>query len=386
MKKRKITLFITLIMFISLSVIFISGCEKEEKVETKVIKIGAILPLTGNLSWLGEPENFTLNYFIKNRMKNPNINFVIEDSRGEPKTGVNAANKLISVDKVNILITSTTIVSRSVSPISGLQKMPTFALCMDPTITEEYDNVFRVFDNVRQESNILNNYIIENKDKFKTKKVAAIYTKVPELEKATTNLILPKLKENGFEIGPIESYTFATKDFDNISTKIQSYSPDIIVIMGFGNTYPNLIKSLHNYEILKKAQIFGGLGFLEVPLDFSREYLEGIIFVVPKFVVSDGDDIKDKLFTDKFKEKFNREVTFDAGYMYDTLILITMFVNDMMKENKDISLINLKEFYSKIKKFNGFTGQIKLLKNGDADVELALVKYKENEIEVIGKY
>jgi ABC-type branched-subunit amino acid transport system substrate-binding protein len=381
MKKTKVFSILALVVFTALSLLFTSACRKEEPAKNQLIKVGVILPLTGNLSWLGQPEDFTLNYFSKNKMKVPNIEFIVEDSRGEPKTGVNAANKLLSTDKIDILITSTTIVSYAVSPLTETNKIPNFVLSMDPTIPEEYNSVFRIFDNVRQESKILCDYIIENKDKFKTKKVAAIYIKVPELEKSILNFISPTLEKNGFEIGLTESYTFATTIFDNIAAKIQNYSPDIIIIMGFGNTYPGLIKSLHSYELLKKTQIFGGLGFLEVPLDFSREYLEGITFVAPKFVVKSKNSVFDEKFVGEFEKKFNRHVTFDAGYIYDTLILIEAFINDMVKEKKDIDLNNLKEFYSRIGEFNGFTGKISLLKNGDANVELELVKYKNGNIE-----
>ena len=66
------------------------------------IKIGVILPLTGDLSVTGEKMYDGVR--LAAAQASSSIQFVYEDDHSDVTTGVTAANKLLSVDKVDILV------------------------------------------------------------------------------------------------------------------------------------------------------------------------------------------------------------------------------------------------------------------------------------------
>jgi len=69
---------------------------------TGTIKIGVILPLTGDLSVTG--EKMYNGVLLAATQLPPNVQLVYEDDHSDVTTGVTAAQKLLSVDKVNLLV------------------------------------------------------------------------------------------------------------------------------------------------------------------------------------------------------------------------------------------------------------------------------------------
>ena len=66
------------------------------------IKLGAVIPLTGKLSEMGEAEKNGMNLAIDELKKEGiNLQLITEDSKSNPKDGVTAARKLIDIDQCN---------------------------------------------------------------------------------------------------------------------------------------------------------------------------------------------------------------------------------------------------------------------------------------------
>jgi len=111
---------VMLLVFFAIFAVSVNGCnqqkEKEAKKEVKiaknekkaeVIKIGAILPLTGNLSFLGTPGKNAIELFRKQN-KTSKIEIKLYDSKAEPKTGLTVYRKAYDIDKTNFFITTLT--------------------------------------------------------------------------------------------------------------------------------------------------------------------------------------------------------------------------------------------------------------------------------------
>ena len=95
------------IMLIS-SLFLITGCTKKEK-EPETIRIGAILPLTGDIAEYGNRIKKGIDLAIEEIENQGGINgkrakVLYEDSTGFPKGGVSAVQKLISINRVPIII------------------------------------------------------------------------------------------------------------------------------------------------------------------------------------------------------------------------------------------------------------------------------------------
>ena len=109
MKSRKL---LVAILMLAMTISVLSACQpQEEQEEAKVVRIGFIGPLTGNVKTFGES---TRNGFLmaieesNGAVGDYEIKYFIEDDRNDPTEAVNVADKLISQNKVHVIIGSVT--------------------------------------------------------------------------------------------------------------------------------------------------------------------------------------------------------------------------------------------------------------------------------------
>ena len=110
-------------------VLALVACKEEKKQEANakpIIKIGAILPLTGDNSTVGAAVRAGAQAAIDDKTRE-NLKYhyeaVFEDNQHSPAKSATAANKLLMIDKVNMLLSFTTGIGRVIAPIAENKKM-----------------------------------------------------------------------------------------------------------------------------------------------------------------------------------------------------------------------------------------------------------------------
>jgi branched-chain amino acid transport system substrate-binding protein len=374
MKTKKRSLFLIVVLSISLTII-LTQCKKEDKIEEpKVIKIGAILPLTGDLAYIGQREKQALDLYAEewNKSDNLKVNILYEDSKADASVGISSANKLINADQVNAIITSLSNISLAVQPIIDKKKVAQLAICMHPEIARKSKFTLRFYVNVWQEAQKIAELIVKFKD---LKNVGFLYINTPEVESEINDFIIPAIKQNGNEIVFKESYSFGTTDFNNYAVKLKNSNAKIFVILGFGIKYPSIFNSLNANNLLSDNKIIGGIGFL-TPGETPLELLENVIFVAPEFDIHPENINKAKKFIEEYKAKYNVNPSYDAAYAYDGIhILLKGF-----KSLKDLSSDKLIDCILKFEEIPGVTGKIKITNTGDAFTNIIYAIYKNKTI------
>jgi branched-chain amino acid transport system substrate-binding protein len=114
------------------------------------IKIGAILPLTGEAAEYGEDAKLGIDLAVEEINAAGGINgkmiqVVYEDSQATPSQGVAAIQKLITVDKVPVIIGAmASSVTLAIAPIAEENKVVLLSPASTaPQITEAGDYIFR---------------------------------------------------------------------------------------------------------------------------------------------------------------------------------------------------------------------------------------------------
>jgi len=103
----------------------------QTKKEPAVIKIGAILPLTGDFASFGEEikKGMEIAREEYDNRTGLSFNIIYEDDQSlSPVSSVNAANKLIQMDKVHVGMTMLVEESRPIAPIFNKNKIPLIVL------------------------------------------------------------------------------------------------------------------------------------------------------------------------------------------------------------------------------------------------------------------
>ncbi|MFW6046821.1 MAG: ABC transporter substrate-binding protein [Candidatus Woesearchaeota archaeon] len=307
MKKIRV-IIVGLLILLSLS------CKKE----TDVIKIGVILPLTGNLSFMGEQERNGMMLAQDEINENgKKVSLYIEDSKSNAKDGVSAAIKLIKRDKVDLLITSTTGISLAVKPIAEKNNIDLVAYCQDPDIAKQSDYVTRLYLGLNDEAKAFVGYIESVSDK----RIAILYNQVEAWEKIVNNILEPTVTDNNHQLVFKENYPVGKQDLKNIVAKLKSADADILILLSYGFEFPSLFPLFIENNILQETVIMGGWGFLYP--NIKDEWLEDILVSGPPFVFEKNTLVN--RFSEKYKKQYGNYGNYDAAMAYNVIDVIYRF-------------------------------------------------------------
>jgi len=219
--------------------------------QQKVIKIGALYPLTGNLAATGMDckrgvdlaveiinGKFDLNLPFAKMEGVPNlggakIEVIYADTKGDPKNGLAEAERLITQEKVVALIGAyQSAVTKTASQAAERLKVP--YVCSDsssPTLTErDFKYFFRVSPHdgtmARNQFEFLKD--LETQKGKKVKTVAVIYENT-EFGANVAKMQHQYAKEFGYEVVADIAYPANSSDVTSEVGKIISANPDVVM-------------------------------------------------------------------------------------------------------------------------------------------------------------
>ncbi|MFI3241257.1 MAG: ABC transporter substrate-binding protein [Alphaproteobacteria bacterium] len=324
-----------------LVILSLVACKKEEVVESAkpTVKIGVVLPLSGNLSDVGESAKLLTEKIIK-ETDNDLINFeiIVEDNVQDVKKTIGIANKFIFLDKVNAIVSAFSGPSSVVTPIANANDV--FHLCVanDCNVSSS-DTTFTNWQNIAVASNKMMKML---KDK-NVKKIVLLTMN------DTGNILISKqlnkdlLKNNIF----FEEFKFnpQEKDFSFIVQKAASIKD---VDYWFLNTLSPAL------ELIKRQMIINKITTPITGIQTFSDAQDKSLFV--------GYDYVDAAPVDgKLKKYLNRENITVAAYVYDSINMIIKGYNDFYKKHLKIPTAKeLSQQLLKMKEYNGAVGLIKI--------------------------
>lgn len=347
----------------AMSLVMFSACNNST--QTDSIKIGVILPLTGKFAVIGEGEKKGIEMAIdslKRKYPNTKIEIVYEDFASETKNAVTAANKLISIEQVDAIITSTTAASEAVSPIVEKAQKINFVISPDIDIVRKSKYNFRIYYNFNTESEVVNAFV----QKMNPNSVSFLASKYSSLQKLVDGKLEPDFKQAGINVLGKEYVEVTDKDFKNAILKIKNENPTMWFLAPMTNQVDLYTNQLKDYEVTPSNDriLIGSFTFNWKPADFIST-LEGYYIVTPVFQTFDNGNA----FVTAFTKQYNSKPSFDIAYAYDnTLILSELLISS----NKQFS--NFKEAFNKLGTRQGASGKINFVGNNETKAEIIVTK------------
>jgi len=383
LKLRFLCTFLTLFLVLSL---IVEGCgKKEEKEEAKsatkrkvaqkaseekVIKIGAILPLTGKLAWLGEEEKDIIE-FAMNRMKQKyalTLEVKFEDAKSFPKEAASAANKLLA-SGYKIILVSTTPLASAIIPINENGGALTVVHSMTNKLVQQGELVIRIYPSINDEIIAIGPWL----NKFF--KIAFIKFKSEWADLWVSNFLDTFPNHEILE----EDYDLQNLNIKNILIKIKSWQPDIIFLLGYGSEYPIILKQIR--EIGIDSKLAGNISFLYSgfmkkiqKIGLPVEYFNKVVFPGPSINLESSTF---KKLADQFKREYKKSILTEptALYFYDTIEILCIAIKNVGEKPTKI-----KDYVTTVKKFNTLTGEIIFKDNGDVAIPLKLFTYQNGRL------
>ena len=238
---KKFFITIGVIAVIAIGVfVYLNKADKGQE----VIKIGAVLPLSGNLAQLGESGQTGLllaEEYINSKDDSKKIEFLFEDGMANPTSSINAVKKLVTFDKIDIVFSIISAVELSIVPIQEKEHFLMFSHSSHPQLSNINNLFFRQSQTVQQESD----FILSNIDSTTTLTVCYMNDDYGvAFEKEMQN----KVQQN--RIKSVISFLPTESNFATIAKKAIDAKSDKIIICAGGKNIADLVKRLReqNYS------------------------------------------------------------------------------------------------------------------------------------------
>ncbi|MDD5163150.1 MAG: ABC transporter substrate-binding protein [Candidatus ainarchaeum sp.] len=341
----------------TIAIIFFAGCTQQQPENGKEIKIGALVPLTGNYSVLGNR--------IKNGMElakqdllveNPNkqIELVFEDAC-QPKDAVTAIQKMIEVDKINLIGGSFCLVGLvPIIPITEEKKMIVFNTAANPDSVLNHPYVFSTNKSIKSDAAGMANFALQ---KLNAKTAVTVFYNTPLGQDFNKHLTETFIAGNGTVLST-QMVELNAVDFRTELTKIKEQKPDVIFIIQLSNSLGLFLKQAKELGIEAKIMSHSEAEDPNV-LATAAEAAEGFI------ISSSEPKIKTKEildFKEKYSKAFGAEPDILAATAYDSLKL-QVIAFEKCNGSSDC----MAEEFHKTKNYAGASGNITINANGSSD-------------------
>lgn len=330
------------------------------------VKIGAIVPLTGNYATLGTR--------IRNGMELARIELEDENNISIKvyyedvcfgKDAVLAVQKLINVNGISWIGGSFCVIGLIPNiPILEKEKIISFNTAANPDVMLNHPYVFSTNKAIKYDATEMADFAINELD---AKTVSVIYYNTP-LGVDYGKYFGEKFRELGGEVLSDQPYELSQNEFMTELTRIKSENPDLIFAIGLSGQMGNFLKGAKELGIDSQVLSFSEI---EDPsmLEAAGGAAEGLIISAAEPPVKTE---KMKKFQEDYMEMFGEEADVLAANAYDAL---NIQILAYLKCDKKVEC--MKDELHLVKDYPGVSGIITIQEDGSSE-KSTLYKIVEN--------
>lgn len=339
------------------------------------IPIGLIGPMSGPAAVYGTEPLAGVRFALEemNAAGNPvarQIKLIPADSAANPGVAAQAAERMVSSDKVVAIIggmtsAETQAMIEVTRKANVVQLSP---LAQDNALTQQKNPwFFRIAQNADSFGMKAAEWAA---DQLKAKRVFVL-ARNDNYGQSNADSFIAGLKTKGLQPVGRASYEPTAKDFRPILQKVADAKPDLVAIMGFYTDAGLIVKQMGEMQIHTNiyANTAPGLPqFAEIAGPAARG-VYGALYYFAGSVSSDAG----KKFVESWKAKYKRAPSQYEGMGYDAMRLIVHALQTLPDPAKATS-DQLRVALSKVRGYEGATGRISFTPTGDAERPLPIVK------------
>lgn len=372
--KKVLIILLSLVLLTGIGYGVFRSCSKKND----TVKMGVVLPLSGNSAIIGEPKKRAFDIAMEqyNLDGKKRLEVFFEDSQGTASGGTSAFNKLLLNKDIDCYYIDLTPIVNACVPQVNSKKVITFAGSAEPEVTNLSDYLFRLFAGGDQEIELMVNYL-------KNESIDSVFVlHTNELYGVNALKYFKVMFENGggVIIGEDE-YPMNNGDFKAQLLKAKDSNPDKILLLGYGNEYPTLLKQAIEFGLAPDMFVCNLGGSNKSVMELPGMFTEGMAFIGPRFSYLLDNNILEpemKGFVELYQAKYNDIPDFRAAYAYDMVNIFMNVYGDGTKTAQQIV-----EELKTIKEFKGASGVVSFKENGDTETDLVTAKYVDGSMVLI---
>lgn len=334
------------------------------------IRIGALLPLTGEAASYGEDCRRGIELALldaKQKYQQP-IDIVFEDTKADPKVAISAFNKLANVDRVQAVIggmfSSTTLAVAPLAQQAGIILLtPTAA---DEKIPATGDHIYSIYPSASSEGRFMANSL----EPQATERVAVLYQN-QTATKAIANAFAAAIQHRGGSVVLNESIPDEKSTYRSIMEKVAATKPTSIYLSAYRDPVALLIvigKEM-GLDVVYATQ---STLYDEKALSDYPNKLDGVLISGPYFGGENNSEAIAR-FSDDYMQRFSRPPSVWSAYGYDAADIL---ISALVKSSKDASK---PQDYLAGQVFNGLTGRTEIKSDRTIEKEMVLYRIQNNK-------
>ncbi len=343
-----------------------------QKVTAEEIRIGAILPLTGDAAAWGEKGKKGIDLAVeqvnaRGGIKKRKLQVIYEDTQALPRLGVTAITKLAKVNRVPVVIgdivSATTLAAAPVAEKNHIILLAPTASA--PAITNAGDYIFRISPSDLIEGKAMAEFA-SNHD---IKKIGILYIQ-NDYGLGLKNAFTKRFSVLKGTVTDALAYKQDETDFRPYLLKLKNKNPKAIYLISY---YKDAALALKQASELGISCQFLGATAVQVHklIEIAGSAAEGLIYAIPSEFNPKKKTDAVKEFNTAFKRKYGQEPNFVAAHCYDAVMLIAQVM-----ERVGFSATEIRPVLAETKSYEGVTGVISFDENGDVikPVDIKAVK------------
>lgn len=302
------------------------------------IKIGAVLDITGAGASLGVPERQALEMLAEQvnaagGVGGRKVRLLVEDNQSTEDGAAKAAAKLLSTEKVDILLgASRTGPSLAMRPLAEQAQKPMISLAANAKIVEGSKWVFKTAQNDR----VVIERLVDDM-RAKGYKRIALARDASGFGEGIAEMLTEIGKPAGISVVTVEKFAPDASDFTAQMINIRNAKPDAVLLWGIPPAAAQAQVAYRRLAVDAPVYQSHGIGN-QVFLDTAGDSANGLLAALGRMLVADqlaGSDpqkpVVSKFIADYTKKYGQRPSTF-AGHAYDGFMIA---VDSMKKAGTD---------------------------------------------------
>ncbi len=349
--------------------------------ESNTIRIGLIVPITGDVKTFGESVRNSILLAVeeanlKGGIHGKQLKIITADDKNDPTEAANACSKLINQDKVKFIIGS--VASKSSIPVSEICQQAKVVMITptstNPKVTvrdngERKDYIFRACFIDPFQGTVAAKFAIEN---LKAKNSAILYDISNDYVKGLAEFYKDAFTKLGGRISVYESYGKDDVDFSALLTKVKAENPDVLFLPDYYNKVGLIAKQARALGI--KSVFLGGDGWDSPEMTkIAGEAINGGYFTNHYSPQDPRPEVQE--WVQKYEKKYGSKPDALATLGYDAAILLMEGIRLAGKD--DPSLV--RDALTKLSNFPTVSGNITFDAFGNPVKNAVILQYLNGE-------
>jgi branched-chain amino acid transport system substrate-binding protein len=323
------------------------------------LKIGVVSPMTGATATFGQENTngIKLAYEKLKKGSGKKFDLIIEDDKSEAIESTNATRKLLSVDKVSVMIGApTSSLALASAPIVQEAKIPFITpTATNAKVTMVGDYITRACFTDDFQGVVMAKFAVQNLKKMKG---LILIENTSDYSKGLAKAFGDEFTKLGGKLVNSEELTYAAKDtdFQSLLRKVKRSNPDFIFVPGYYVEAGLIVKQARALGI--NVPFLGGDGWDSPKLfEIAGESVKGS-YISNHFAPDDKSPVVQNFVKDYEKVYGTKPGSF-AALGYDSLGIVA----DAIKRAKSTKPSDIRDALVATKGYLGITGTITFDKN-----------------------